>query len=220
MQPCIHLINISFSYRNWFTKQQVLETISLEMLPQQMIALTGTNGSGKSTLLKIIAGFIQPTSGKVVRSSTIFGYVSENVHLPPSFSARQYLHCMQRFNKNSMSVENALAMVNLSEVADKKLATFSKGMRQRCMFALLVLQNADLVLLDEPFSGLDRDSETIVKTIIAQWKKAGKTIIYTTHEKPLEQTDTVLTLCNATITVRNNNIHMLQNANTFAQNIK
>ena len=161
-------------------------------LPQGVVCgLLGPNGSGKSTLLKLMTGLIRPTEGFVsFFNSQAFndvsakvGFVPEKPEYPGHFSAFEILRLhgeLLCLNKNE--VHGALEKVGLSHSAHRPFGEFSKGMKQRLGIAKAMLSDPDLVLLDEPLSGLDPDGrEALIQVIEDYAKKEEKTVLLSSH---------------------------------------
>ncbi len=191
----------------------VLKDISLVLSQGKTVVLAGNNGSGKTTLLKILATRLKPTKG----SAKVFGfdlikdakevrrhvaYVSvlgghyqaltafENLRL----SASLYGHDRQEVTVAEL--EGKLDAVGLLQVRNKQVRTFSSGMKKRLAIARLLISDADLWLLDEPYAALDTEGKSLIDDLLINGKSQGKTIIMASHE--LEHTrqfaDSVLEL--------------------------
>lgn len=175
-----------------------LDTLNLSVKANQCVGYLGPNGSGKSTTIKILTGLVRPTSG----SAHIFGYqigintrkallnvgaVVETPVFPPFLTPLEVLSYYGRLRGMSQQhiserSRQVLETVKLGhEWSNRKLGAFSKGMTQRVAIACSLVHDPDLLILDEPTSGLDPRGRVEVREIIIQLKKAGKTILMSTH---------------------------------------
>ena len=175
----------------------VLDAVNFTVEQGSVFALLGGNGAGKSTTLLTFLGFITPTSGKVLVNnvdvnSDLTATRRSIAYLPEAATLYEHLNAYENlvyFLKLSgvkvaiNEVELALERVSLSSKArDKKLQTYSKGMRQKVAIALALLRNTDILLLDEPTSGLDPIAIDEFHRLIAELSKQGKTILMVTHD--------------------------------------
>ena len=161
------------------------------------IGLLGPNGAGKSTTLKIIAGILAPTDGTVTvtglplpaRALDVkqrIGYVPESAVLFESLTGQEFLELSGRLHDVEEEtlqarIREILETFSLSADRVSRLDTYSKGMRQKILIAAALLHNPDLILLDEPLSGLDVNAAIMIKDLIAALASAGKTILYSSH---------------------------------------
>lgn len=174
----------------------VLRRLDLQIRRGEFVALLGPNGSGKSTLLRLLAGLTRPTSGKIliggwelpdeaaaVRAQ--IGLVSHRTLLYDNLTARENLHFFARLyalENVAERVDSLLRQVGLYKRGDSLVRTFSRGMQQRLSIARALLHAPDVLLLDEPYTGLDQDAGHTLDELLAQAHAAGHTIIMTTHE--------------------------------------
>jgi ABC-type multidrug transport system ATPase subunit len=169
-----------------------LQRVTISIPRGEVVGLLGPNGAGKTTLIKLIAGFISPTSGEVRASGNgaqwpTIGYKPERLVFPGNLLTSQYLEMIagvvnipRAFRENA--VLESLARVNLLPAANKQIKTLSKGMRQRLGMAQALIGDPELLLLDEPSSGLDPEGQEEVQTYIEELRAAGKTILMSTHQ--------------------------------------
>lgn len=195
--PLLEVKNLTISYKkSVFQKAQpILQDFSLTVYHGDIIAIVGDNGTGKTTLLKIIAGLIPNFSGSIQKTKKL-SYVPEQCNPMPFLTASDFLWYASKIAgiKNPQSsIEEHLAVVNLLPHKNKKIKTFSKGMRQRLCIAHALLSKAELLLLDEPFSGLDRESKEIVERLCFE-ENQHRTILYTSHERPADKKHNVIVL--------------------------
>lgn len=175
-----------------FQQNLVLDRISLTIPSQQALALVGENGSGKSTLLRIIAGILPASSG-TIRYGT--GHAPEIGFVPDrlaglSFSAKEYLMHMgliHGIDKTELNKRIAyyLELVRLQHAGKTRMRDFSKGMLQKVGIIQALLGKPGLLILDEPLSGLDEESERDVLTLFGQLKQEKLTIVFACHETHL-----------------------------------
>ena len=178
--------------------QLALDALSLEIQPGEIFFLLGANGAGKTTAINLFLNFIDPSAGKAVidgidvmeqplETKKHIAFVSENVMLYGNFTARQNLDFFARLggktNLTKKDYYDTMRKVGLQEEAfEKKLKTFSKGMRQKVGLAIAIIKNAGNILMDEPTSGLDPKSASELMQILVSLRNAGKSILMCTHD--------------------------------------
>jgi ABC-2 type transport system ATP-binding protein len=193
MDPIISIHNLS----KFYGSKQVLNEISIDILPGQVIGYIGPNGAGKSTTVKILCGLISDYSGQVtikgidikqnpVAVKSLIGYVPEIAELYDVLTPNEFLKLMgSLYNLPAQAVmERAGRMLDAFGLAgnkDQRMDTFSKGMKQKVLITSGLLHNPDIIILDEPLSGLDANSVIIVKELISKLAESGKTIFYCSH---------------------------------------
>ena len=176
---------------------KVLNDINLTIRGGEIIGYIGPNGAGKSTTIKILTGIIPDFDGEAevlgldIRKDVLeikrrIGYIPENAALYETLSPLEYLHFIgQLYNMDRVQVERkAKELLNLVELGgymDTRMTTFSKGMRQKVLLIAGMIHNPLLLFLDEPLSGLDANAVILVKEILTQLKRSGKTIFYSSH---------------------------------------
>ena len=184
-----------------FGKQQVLKDISLEIPSGQVLGLLGPNGAGKSTLMKILIGLWKPDAGSVEAPSNI-GYLPENNPLYEDMYVVEYLLFMARITMRDASakeqkerVENLIERVGLTPECHKHIRALSKGYRQRVGLAQALIGDPDLLILDEPTTGLDPNQLVDIRNLIRQVGK-DRTVILSTHimQEVREMCDRVVVL--------------------------
>lgn len=175
----------------------VLQGLSFCVEPGEIVAYLGPNGSGKSTTMKVLTGQLEPRQGDALvmgisaREEPLevrrrVGYVPETAALYDVLSAMEYLELVGRLRELPLDLiraraTNLLQSLELGEVALRPLSTFSRGMRQRVVFASAFLHDPDVLLLDEPLYGLDAQTVMLVKEVIRQLARAGKAVVYSSH---------------------------------------
>ncbi|PGK35787.1 ABC transporter ATP-binding protein [Bacillus anthracis] len=191
-----------------YGKSLILDNINLSILEGEALAIIGGNGTGKSTLLKIIAGFISPTAGTIQRKEHIqIGYVPEYFPEEIRFTLEDYLYhlgCIHGLSKTY--VRNKIPMLlesfHLLHARHSVVRNFSKGMKQKTGIMQALLTDVHLLILDEPLSGLDPNSQQELEHILLSLKQQGISILFTCHEKQLLENfaDRIVMLANHTIT--------------------
>ncbi len=178
-----------------FGKLQALDDISLDIGQGQVVGLLGHNGAGKTTSIKIILGILKPASGTVsvfgydpandVKMAVLrkqMGYLPENLSFYPQLSGRETLQYFARLKgAGKQEQEQLLDEVGLLHAADRRLKTYSKGMRQRLGLAQAMLNQPRLLILDEPTVGLDPVATRELYDKIELLKQQGTTIILCSH---------------------------------------
>lgn len=165
-------------------------------LTSGVYGLLGANGAGKTTLMKMICGVLKPTSGKILLDGksidelgeqyyTHLGYMPQNFGFYPDFTAREFMLYMASVKGLSKKeaitkTEELLRMVNLNDVADKKIKSYSGGMKQRLGIAQAELNNPSILILDEPTAGLDPKERVRFRNLISDFAKE-KIVILSTH---------------------------------------
>lgn len=169
----VTLDRVSFGYGD----TPVVTDISLTVPNGKAVCLFGASGCGKTTLLRLIAGLETPTDGKVHRDAARIAIVFQENRLVPWLTVRENLLLV---TEDTDAVEHALRAVSLQDAADRKPNELSGGMKRRVALARALVFGGDLLLLDEPFNGLD---ETLKKTIASALlnRFAGCPIVLVTH---------------------------------------
>lgn len=168
--------------------QPVLKNIHFSIPKGSYCAIIGSNGSGKSTLLKIIAGLLKPTSGSISQPFKTVAYLPQNATFNRIFpiSIGDVLKMSRYLNpENNNDIEelkNALAIVKISNPLECPIQNLSGGQFQRLLFARLLLQNPDLLLLDEPFNGIDEETISDLANVLSDLHKKGRTILIAIHD--------------------------------------
>ena len=173
-----------------FGKQQVLRDVSMAIGEGEIVGLLGPNGAGKSTLMKIVIGLWQADSGQVTAPRRI-GYLPERNPLYEEMYVREYLQFMARMTEDEkgrkqglasrfVGVEELIARVGLTAEAHKKFGHLSKGYRQRVGLAQALLGEPEMLILDEPTTGLDPNQLVEIRDLIRPEGKQ-RTIILSTH---------------------------------------
>lgn len=191
MEELISLKDISFSYDN---QSEILNNLNLTINKGDFIGLVGENGSGKSTLLKLLLGVVKPTKGNIVTAKKIkYGYVNQTTSTEEGgFPATVYevvsigLKCrpFHFFNKKEKKrVEETLELFNLKKIKNKPITSLSGGQMQKVKIAKVVLSNPDIIILDEPTTGIDEGSSMVLLELINHLHAMRKTIVFVSHKK-------------------------------------
>lgn len=191
----IEISHVSKIYKRNIKKFYALKDLSLEIKEGEIFGMLGPNGAGKTTTLKIIAGIINPSSGKVLikgepigeKSKSQIGFLPENPSFFKNLKARELLDLVgDLFNfspqKKKERIEELLNLVNLEKFRDEKISTFSRGMIQRIGIAQAIFHDPEILILDEPMTGLDPIGRRMLRELILSLRDKGKTIIISTHD--------------------------------------
>ncbi|HEV8335729.1 MAG TPA: ABC transporter ATP-binding protein [Candidatus Polarisedimenticolia bacterium] len=197
MTPVLEISNISRSYRTnvSFQKYWILRDLSFSVEAGEIFGFIGPNGAGKTTTIKLVMDLIRPDGGSIrifgrkhdeVQSKSRIGFLPENPYFYDYLTAREFLDFYGRLfglarPAREARIRELLARVGLANRADRQLRKFSKGMLQRIGLAQALINDPDLVILDEPMSGLDPVGRREVRDLILSLKEAGKTIFFSTH---------------------------------------
>jgi ABC-2 type transport system ATP-binding protein len=174
-----------------------LDNVSFTIGPGEVLGYLGPNGSGKSTTVKIITGLLEPSSGSVLFNGRpigkdlagfkrLVGYVPEEANLYPFLSGLEYLELVGRLRglPGRVIAQRAEALLEIFSMKPHRhtaISTYSKGMRQRILLISALLHNPELIIFDEPLSGLDVTSAMIFRKMVAALSREGKTIFYCSH---------------------------------------
>ena len=173
----------------------ILKDVNTKFENKKIYGIVGRNGSGKTMFLKSLCGFLTPTSGTVlINQKDIYKEEMFSNNVGISFSNSNYIKDLTGFEnlelianiKKQISKEDiidALKKVNLLKEKDKKYSKYSLGMKQKLDIAQAMMEKPEILLLDEPFNGLDDESVKLIKKLIIDLKNSGNTIIIATHIK-------------------------------------
>jgi ABC-2 type transport system ATP-binding protein len=175
----------------------VVNDVSFQVRPGEVTGYLGPNGSGKSTTVKVITGLIEPSRGKVlldgkdIREDLVafrrrLGYVPEEAILYSYLTGLEYLQLMGRLRGIPTSVvdrraNDLLELFSLHASRHAPIANYSKGMKQRVLISAALLHDPDVLILDEPLSGIDVTSAQLFKHLVTALARQGKTILYISH---------------------------------------
>ncbi|MBI6116050.1 gliding motility-associated ABC transporter ATP-binding subunit GldA [Salegentibacter maritimus] len=187
----IHVQEIS----KYYNEQKALDAVSFKLNKGEIVGFLGPNGAGKSTLMKILTGYLSPSAGTAKingisleddlhKIQQQIGYLPEHNPLYTEMYVREYLEFNARIYKiNKSRIEKVIELTGLKPEANKKIAQLSKGYRQRVGLATALLHDPQVLILDEPTTGLDPNQLVEIRTLIKQIgkEKTGKTIFLSTH---------------------------------------
>ena len=180
-----------------FVGPPAVDGVSFVIRPGEILGYLGPNGAGKSTTVKMLTGLLEPTSGRVTlhgedvrRDLKGFqrrlGYVPEEPHLYPHLSGREYLQLAGRLRgiprrPLETKMDELLRLIGLWQDRHNTLASYSKGMRQKILLLAALLHDPELLILDEPFSGLDVNAAMILRSLLHSLAGRRKMILYSSH---------------------------------------
>ena len=187
----------------------------------------GPNGSGKSTTLKMITGLIEPSAGQIlyngepiernrIAHKQRLGYVPEEPHIYPHLTGAEYLEMVGQLRALperplAEKIEGFLRLFSLYPDRYAPISSYSKGMRQKVLIAAALLHNPDIVLLDEPFSGLDVNSALILRNLIGKLAARGKVVLFSSHElETVERVSSHIVILHKGQIVANDSIEQLR----------
>jgi zinc/manganese transport system ATP-binding protein len=188
----IEVRNLSVGYG----QHLALVGVTGEFAPASMTAVVGPNGAGKSTLLKALAGIVRPTGGQVTCAALArhrLAYLPQQAELHRGFPItlgelvalgdwRNFGSVREPPRRLAASVDEAVATVGLEAFTNRRVAELSVGQFQRALFARLLLQDADVILLDEPFAALDQNTTDQLLSLLQRWRDKGQTIVAVLHD--------------------------------------
>jgi ABC-2 type transport system ATP-binding protein len=191
LEPAIEISGLRKTVHVGFRRRavEILKGVDLRVGPNDVFGLLGPNGAGKTTTIKVALGLMKPSGGDVrlaVGGLQSVGYLPENPYFYDYLSGREFLgFCARLFGQEAgvrrERVESLLADVGLTAAADTHLRKYSKGMLQRVGIAQALVNDPELVLLDEPMTGLDPIGRAEVKRIIQSLHERGKTVLFNSH---------------------------------------
>ncbi len=189
----LELNHVSKSYRSI----PAVDDVSFVLRPGEVLGYLGPNGSGKSTTVKMVIGMIRPTRGQVMFSGrninddlptyrAILGYVPEEAQVYTHLSGLEYLQLVGRLrgmqeNLIEHKARTLLQLLSLEAAQYSALSDYSKGMKQRVLIAAALIHDPQLIIFDEPLSGLDAVSARLFKDLLVLLANEGKAILYISH---------------------------------------
>jgi ABC-2 type transport system ATP-binding protein len=175
-----------------------VDDVSFTARAGEITGYLGPNGSGKSTTIKMITGLLQPTSGRILFDGESIvtdphayrqrlGYVPEEPHLYSHLSGLEYLVMIGQLRNlppkpTADRIDGLLRLLSLHGDRHAPISAYSKGMRQKVLLSASLLHNPDLLLLDEPFSGLDIGTGLVLRSLIEELAARGKVVLFSSHE--------------------------------------
>jgi ABC-2 type transport system ATP-binding protein len=180
-----------------YRRLPAIEDVSFRIRPGEIVGYVGPNGSGKSTTVKIVTGLLESDSGQVLFEGestrknlktyrAAFGYVPEEAHVYTHLSALEYLQLVGRLRNLSedlidFKANKLLTLLDLESWRYSPISLYSKGMKQRVLLAAALLHDPQLLIFDEPLSGLDAVTARLFKDLLQQLAAQGKAVLYISH---------------------------------------
>ena len=169
-----------------YGKHEVLCGVSFQLKSNRIVGLLGPNGSGKTTIMKIISGLISPTCGEVIIYDNI--KIKAQIEAPVFYRGLSGLDNLLYLTSNERGVTKSeiisiCEQLNMGDYIRKKTGKYSMGMRERLSVAYMLVGNANLIVLDEPFNGLDKNGVAEIRALLLELKKEGKTILLASHNE-------------------------------------
>ena len=205
------------SLTKYYNHTPAVRQVSFTVRPGEILGYLGPNGAGKSTTVKMLTGLIEPSEGQIFyRGRSVYedftafqqrvGYVPEEAHLYPHLSGREYLQLMGRLRGLPRRVlepkmDEFLRAFSLWDDRHSPLSAYSKGMRQKILLSAALLHDPDVLILDEPFSGLDVTSGLMLRTLLRALAGQGKIILYSSHVL-----EVVEKICSTVLILRNGEV--------------
>lgn len=181
----------------YYSAIPAIRDVSFTLKPGTILGLLGANGSGKSTTVSILCGLREPSVGQIlfdgrdisdqlVEYKARVGYVPEEAHLYTFLSGREQLDLIGRLRRlptglRTRKIATLLDLFGLTSAGDQPISGYSKGMRQKILIVSALLHDPDLLILDEPESGLDLAASLVLRHLIPILVARGKTILYSSH---------------------------------------
>ena len=187
MQPAIQIRDVSQTYHGGHSAIQALDRVSLDVAPGEFVCLLGASGCGKSTLLNLIVGLYEITSGTIDVGGRRVALVFQEPALFPWLTVQKNVELGMRFRgvpaaERRQKALELLRLVHLDTFAERRPHELSGGMRQRVAIARALAQEADVLLMDEPFGALDAMTRDVLHDELeAIWSRTAMTIVFVTH---------------------------------------
>jgi ABC-type Mn2+/Zn2+ transport system ATPase subunit len=189
-----------------FGESIALDDVTVAIPSGSSVALLGPNGAGKSTLLRAAIGLVRARRGSISVASDRVAFVPQRLEIEPAFPVTaedvvrmgRYgdLGWLERFSARDRElVAEAMAALGVEQLGPRRFGELSGGERQRVLLAQAIAQGAELLLLDEPFTGVDRPTHDAVGGLLAAWREEGRTVIVATHDLESAARDYDLVLC-------------------------
>lgn len=183
-----------------FGKEHVLKDVNLQIKPGHIYGIVGNNGSGKTVLMKCICGFMRPDQGNIYVNGEHIGFgrdfpkslglIIETPGFLPNVSGYKNLKILASLKGKigKKEITETLLRVGLDPAMKKPVAKYSLGMRQRLGIAQAIMENPEVLILDEPFNGLDKNGVVHMRNLIKELKNQGKAILLASHNgKDIEE---------------------------------
>lgn len=183
--------------RKSFGSLKAVDDVSFRIGEGEIFGLLGPNGAGKTTTVNMITGMLRPDSGSIringadaladsLKVKAALGYVPESSALYENLTGREHLEMVcdlhhLPYEKIDSQVDRLLSAIELKESADKRIAGYSKGMKQRLLLAGAIIHNPRVLILDEPLSGLDANAQSVILRLIREFAADGRIVIFCSH---------------------------------------
>jgi ABC-2 type transport system ATP-binding protein len=180
-----------------YNRRAVVDDVSFTVKPGEVLGYLGPNGSGKSTTVKMLTGLLEPTFGEaryngrhiredLVNFKRVLGYVPEEPFLYPYLTGREYLQLTGRLRGMQEKlldekIDGMLDLFSLFEYRFSSIASYSKGMKQKILITAALMHDPEVIIFDEPLSGLDVTSALVFKNLIRALSREQKVILYSSH---------------------------------------
>lgn len=170
-----------------------LERVDLIVPYGASVAVLGPNGSGKSSLFAAAVGLLKPAAGRIGTGERGVAWLPQHLDVEPTFPVTvRDVVAMGRWGRGGWlrrlaaadheAVEAALGALGIEDLADRRLHALSGGQRQRALLAQVMVQDAGLILLDEPLTGVDRPTSEVIRGMVGQWREEGRAVLVATHD--------------------------------------
>jgi ABC-2 type transport system ATP-binding protein len=196
-----------------FGRTWAVDRVSFSIRPGEILGYLGPNGSGKSTTVKMVTGLLEPTTGRIlydgrdIREDPVafkrrLGYVPEEPYLYPYLTGREYLEMTGRLRELPEKTvarrsDRLLQLFGLGAARYSVISAYSKGMRQKVLIAAALLADPEILIFDEPLSGLDVTSALVFRNLVRMLVGSGRTVLYSSHVL-----DVVEKLCTRVVILR------------------
>lgn len=190
----IELKNISKTYDK---KVLAVDNLSLAIKAGQIVGFIGPNGAGKTTAIKMLTGILKADTGSItingyditrdpIEAKKQFGYVSDNPNSNPKLTGLEYLNFIATMYdvdsvKRKQNIEHYSKLLKMDQALDQRISSYSHGMKQKIMVIAVLLHDPNLLILDEPLTGLDPQSSFVLKEMMRQRAMDGKSVFFSTH---------------------------------------
>jgi ABC-2 type transport system ATP-binding protein len=187
----------ALSLTKYYSATAAVRNVSFAVRPGRILGYLGANGAGKSTTVKMLTGILEPSDGRIVLNGVSarnnlaayqsrLGYVPEEAHVYPHLSAVEYLRLVGRLRGMAQTIlepriARFLQLFGLHLDRHDALSSYSKGMRQKVLLSAAMLHDPSVLILDEPFSGLDVNTAVVLKTLLQEFARQGKMILFSSH---------------------------------------
>lgn len=190
-----------------YGKRTVVDSVSFVVRAGSVTGLLGPNGAGKSTCLHMLTGAVTPDAGTISiggiaaadpRAKLLFGFAPDDLPLPEALTGREYLAFHDRVRHRS-DLDNGLQIMEALDVlsaVDQQILEYSHGMKRKVQLAAALMHSPELLILDEPFRGLDPDAMAVVAHLIQEMARRGRSVLMATHDLARAEA-----MCNAVVII-------------------